>query len=53
MVYLGTLIPAGPAGGILVLPFWFFEILVAFLQAFIFMMLSAVYLKESLTIQHH
>jgi F-type H+-transporting ATPase subunit a len=53
MAYLGTLIPVTSVGGILVLPFWFFEILVAFLQAFIFMTLSAVYLKESLTIAEH
>ena len=53
MAYLGTLIPVGPIGGLLVLPFWFFEILVAFLQAFIFMMLSGVYLKESLTVTEH
>jgi F-type H+-transporting ATPase subunit a len=53
MAYLGTLIPIGSVGGILVLPFWFFELLVAFLQAFIFMTLSGVYLKESLTVAEH
>lgn len=53
MAYLGTLIPVASVGGILVLPFWFFELLVAFLQAFIFMTLSGVYLKESLTVAEH
>lgn len=53
MAYLGTLVPAGPIGGIIVLPIWFFELLVAFLQAFIFMTLSGVYLKESLTVADH
>ncbi len=53
MAYLGTLVHLGALGGVLVLPFWFFELLVAFLQAFIFMVLSGVYLKESLTISEH
>jgi F-type H+-transporting ATPase subunit a len=53
MAYLGTLLHAGFVGGLLVLPFWFFEIFVAFLQAFIFMTLSGVYLKEAVTIEHH
>jgi F-type H+-transporting ATPase subunit a len=53
IAYIGSLIPAGGIGGILVLPFWFFELLVAFLQAFIFMTLSGVYLKESLTLAEH
>ena len=46
MSYLGTMIPTG-IGGLLVLPFWFFEIMVAFLQAFIFMTLAGVYLQEA------
>lgn len=53
MSYLGSLLHAGFVGGILVLPFWFFELLAAFLQAFIFMTLSGVYLKEAVTIEHH
>ncbi|MFZ4462044.1 MAG: F0F1 ATP synthase subunit A [Patescibacteria group bacterium] len=53
MSYLGTLLHAGFVGGLLVLPFWFFEIFVAFLQAFIFMTLSGVYLKEAVTVAHH
>lgn len=53
MAYLGTLVHLGALGGVLVLPFWFFELLVAFLQAFIFMVLSGVYLKESLTLSEH
>lgn len=40
IAYIGTLIPVSGIGGILVLPFWFFELMVAFLQAFIFMTLS-------------
>jgi F-type H+-transporting ATPase subunit a len=40
MAYIGDMIPLSGVGGILVLPFWFFEIMVAFLQAFIFMTLS-------------
>ncbi len=48
MVYIGNMISFGTAiGQILVLPFWFFEFLVAFLQAYIFMTLSALYLKEA------
>ncbi|PID83707.1 hypothetical protein CSB09_04800 [Candidatus Gracilibacteria bacterium] len=52
IAYLGTLIPIGPFGGILLLPFWFFELLVAFLQAFIFMVLSAVYFQEATAADH-
>lgn len=53
IAYLGSLIPIGPLGGILLLPFWFFELLVAFIQAFIFMTLSAVYFQEATTVEHH
>ena len=56
IAYLGTMLPLHGlygVGGILVLPFWFFELLVAFLQAFIFMTLAAVYLKESITKESH
>ncbi len=52
IAYLGTLIPIGPFGWILLLPFWFFELLVAFLQAFIFMVLSAVYFQEATAADH-
>lgn len=51
MQYLGSLIGMGGIGGIFVLPIWFFEILVAFLQAFIFTLLSCIYVKESVTIE--
>lgn len=51
-VYIGSLLPGYGVGKILTLPFWFFELLVAFLQAYIFMTLSGLYLKESLQ-QHH
>lgn len=56
ITYLGTMLPLHGlygVGGVLVLPFWFFELLVAFLQAFIFMTLAAVYLKESITKESH
>ncbi len=53
MSYLGGMIHLGFVGGILVLPFWFFEIFVGFLQAFIFMTLAGVYLKEAVTVEHH
>lgn len=56
IAYLGTLLPLHGLyglGGFLVLPFWFFELLVAFLQAFIFMTLASVYLKESITKEAH
>lgn len=50
MIYVGGLIPAFHTGAfrILALPFWFFELLVAFLQAYIFMTLSSLYIRESL-----
>lgn len=53
MAYLGSLIPLGPLGSIVTLPIWFFEILVACVQAFIFMMLSAIYIKEAVTYDNH
>lgn len=53
MAYLGTMIPAGPLGGIVTLPIWFFEVLVAFIQAFIFMMLSAMYIQEAVSTHEH
>ena len=52
MSYLGSMIPTG-IGWLLVLPFWFFEIMVAFLQAFIFMTLAGVYLQEATTHEAH
>lgn len=53
--YIANLIPVmGNVFGIVfVLPFWFFEIMVAFLQAFIFMTLSGIYLKEGFTKEAH
>lgn len=53
IAYLGSSLPGflGSVGGLLVLPFWFFEIMVAFLQAFIFITLSGIYLQEAL--QNH
>ena len=56
-VYIGNMIPSFNTGAfqILSLPFWFFELLVAFLQAYIFMTLSALYIRESFpeTHNHH
>ena len=48
-VYVGSLIPSGGTGAFrfIVLPFWFFELLVAFLQAYIFATLSGLYLREA------
>ena len=48
-VYVGSLIPSAGTGAFrfIVLPFWFFELLVAFLQAYIFATLSGLYLKEA------
>lgn len=50
IVYVGNQIPAFHTGAfrILALPFWFFELLVAFLQAYIFMTLSSLYIRESI-----
>lgn len=51
--YLGSLIPIPAIGQFLVLPIWFFELLVACIQAFIFMMLSSIYIKEAVTIDEN
>ena len=51
-VYIGSLLPGYGLGQFLTLPFWFFELLVAFLQAYIFMTLSGLYLREA-TEAHH
>ncbi len=51
MKYVGDMIPV--IGGLAVLPIWFFEIMVAFLQAFIFSLLAAIYIKEAVTVEHH
>ncbi len=55
VVYVGEQIPSFHTGAfrILALPFWFFELLVAFLQAYIFMTLSSLYIRESLPDTHH
>jgi len=55
MTYVGSLIPSGGLGlgGIVVIPFWFFEIFVAFLQAYIFLNLASLYLRESVTKEGH
>lgn len=55
VVYVGSQIPAFHTGAfrILALPFWFFELLVAFLQAYIFMTLSSLYIRESIPESHH
>lgn len=56
-VYIGKMIPSFHTGAfqIVSLPFWFFELLVAFLQAYIFMTLSSLYIREALPerVQHH
>jgi F0F1-type ATP synthase membrane subunit a len=54
VVYVGEQIPSFHTGAfrILALPFWFFELLVAFLQAYIFMTLSSLYIRESLPEKH-
>ncbi len=51
MSYIGGMIPL--FGGFLVLPFWFYELFVAALQAFIFCMLSLVYLGDSFNSEKH
>lgn len=53
MKYIGDMIPVPVIGGLLVLPIWFFEILVAFLQAFIFTLLASIYINEATTVEHH
>lgn len=54
IVFVGNQIPAFHTGAfqILALPFWFFELLVAFLQAYIFMTLSSLYIRESIPESH-
>ena len=54
VVFVGTQIPAFHTGifRLLAIPFWFFELLVAFLQAYIFMTLSALYIRESIPESH-
>ncbi len=54
-IYIGTLIPSLNTGvwQFLSLPFWFFELLVAFLQAYIFMTLSSMYIQESFPDDSH
>ena len=54
VVFVGTQIPAFHTGAfrLLAIPFWFFELLVAFLQAYIFMTLSALYIRESIPESH-
>lgn len=54
MVYVGNLVPSFGTGAfsILALPFWFFELLVAFLQAYIFMTLSSLYIREAIPESH-
>lgn len=49
VIYIGSLIPfAGMFASLAFsLPFWFFELLVAFLQAYIFTTLSGIYLREA------
>ena len=53
MDYLGKMIPVPAIGGLALLPIWFFEMLVACIQAFIFSLLAAIYVKEAVTIEHH
>ena len=53
VIFIGEKIPfLDGAFRILTLPFWFFELLVAFLQAYIFMTLSSLYIRESLPEKH-
>lgn len=56
VIFIGEQILPNYTGGafrLLSLPFWFFELLVAFLQAYIFMTLSSLYIRESLPEKHH
>lgn len=50
VIFVGNQIPSFHTGifAFLSLPFWFFELLVAGLQAYIFMTLSALYIRESI-----
>lgn len=53
-VYVGSLIPSLGTGAfrVISMPFWFFELLVAFLQAYIFATLSGLYLREATESSH-
>lgn len=54
VVFVGEQIPSFHTGifRLLTLPFWFFELLVAFLQAYIFMTLSSLYIREAIPESH-
>ena len=54
VIYVGNQIPSFGSGvfQFLSLPFWFFELLVAALQAYIFMTLSSLYIRESIPDSH-
>lgn len=53
VIFIGEQIPVmNGAFRILTLPFWFFELLVAFLQAYIFVTLSSLYIRESFPEKH-
>jgi F0F1-type ATP synthase membrane subunit a len=47
-IYVWGKIPSYGMFRLISLPFWFFELLVAFLQAYIFMTLSSLYIRESI-----
>lgn len=51
MAYIGGKIPL--LWGLFVLPFWFYELFVAAIQAYVFCMLSLVYLNDALTVEEH
>lgn len=44
--------PVGPAMGIIYIPFFFLEIFIACLQAYIFTILTCVYLKDAVHLEH-
>ena len=54
-LFVGQKIPSFDTGifRLISLPFWFFELLVAFLQAYIFMTLSSLYIRESIPEKGH
>ena len=54
VIFVGNQIPSLHTGifAFLSLPFWFFELLVAGLQAYIFMTLSALYIREAIPDSH-
>ena len=54
VIFVGNQIPSFGSGvfQFLSLPFWFFELLVAALQAYIFMTLSSLYIRESIPDSH-